>query len=37
MTKVMPIASRITSEVFSAICERFVPVRNVPEGVDSQK
>jgi hypothetical protein len=37
MTNVSPIASRITSDVVSAICSRFVQVRNVPEGVESQK
>ena len=37
MTNVSPIASRTTSEVVSAICERFDQVRNVPGGVESQK
>jgi hypothetical protein len=37
ITNVSPMASRITSDVVSAICWRFVPVRNVPEGVESQK
>ena len=37
ITNVSPMASRITSDVVSAICCRFVPVRNVPDGVESQK
>ena len=35
ITNVSPIASRTTSEVLSAICSRFVHVRNVPDGVES--
>jgi hypothetical protein len=37
ITNVIPIASRITSDVLSAICWRFVQVRKVPEGVETQK
>ena len=37
MTNVSPIASRTTSEVVSAIWERFDVVRNVLGGVESQK
>ena len=37
MTNVSPIASRITSDVLRAICSRFLQVRKVPDGVESQK
>ena len=37
ITNVWPIASRITSEVLSAICSRLLHVRKLPGGVVSQK
>src|SRR6266536_4611056 len=37
ITNVSPIASSITSDVLSPICVRFGRLRNVPDGVESQK